>query len=272
MKQTEPLGERAIRMGLASQEAISAALAEQRSRSDKGKRVPLGSLLVDMGLLVPTQLVQLLADGPLSGFHLGEDAVRLAAQLPQLLPQEKRIILVTSARTGHGVSTVASQVALALVLMGERHVLVVDAHLRAPAQHQKFRVRQAPGLVEAIREPEKVNQCIAPTGLRGLDVLPAGSVSGDALSAIISNSCERLLKDLRERHSYIVVDVPPMLEHPEATLLASVADGILVVAMAGKSKRSELEEVSRVISGLGVKHLGVILARSSGVALAGKDA
>ena len=263
MKQNEPIGERAIRLGLASQEAITSALKQQKSLGDAGRRVPLGSLLVEMGLLIPTQLVRLLEDGPLSGFHLGEDAVRLAAQLPQLLPRDQSTILFTGPREAQGVSTVLSQVALALALMGERRVLVIDANLRAPAQHDKFRVRRTPGLADAVAGRPRVDECIVPTGLPGLDVLPAGNPASDALASLISESCEQLFKTLRERYSYIVVDSPGMLSHPEAALLAPRTDGVIVVARAGYARRSDLTEMSRVIAGLGVRHLGVVLSRSA---------
>jgi len=263
MKNNEPIGERAVRLGLASQEAISAALKQQKSLSDSGRRVPLGSLLVEMGLLIPTQLVRLLEDGPLSGFHLGEDAVRLAAQLPRMLPQDHSAILFTGPRDAHGVSTVISQVGLALALMGERRVVVIDANLRHPEQHEKFRVRRSPGLAEAVSGKPSVEQCIVSTGLPGLDVLPAGNPGSDALGALISESCEHVFASLRTRYSHVLIDAPGMLDHPEAALLAPRTDGVIVVARAGRARRSDLAEVARVIEGLGVRHLGVVLTHAS---------
>jgi Mrp family chromosome partitioning ATPase len=158
---------------------------------------------------------------------------------------------------------VLSQVALALALMGERRVLVIDANLRDPVQHEKFRVRRTPGLADAVAGRPRVEECIVPTGLPGLDVLPAGNPAGDALAALISESCEQLFTSVRERYSYVVVDSPGMLAHPEAALLAPRTDGVIVVARSGQARRSDLTEVARVISGLGVKHLGVVLSRGA---------
>jgi capsular exopolysaccharide synthesis family protein len=261
MTHQEPIGERAVRLGLASKDAVASALREQHARAGAGKGLMLGSLLVEMGLLTPTQLVRVLDDSPLSGFHLGEDAVRLAAQLPRLVEKPQRTILFTSARRSQGVSTVASQVALALALMGEDRVVVVDANLRAPEMHEKFRVRRAPGLAEAVGGKTPVESCIAPTGVPGLSVMPAGAEAGDALALLISEPCERVFQGLRDRYSFVIIDVPPMLEHPEAAVVAARTDGVVVVARAGRSTRTDHQEVARALSGLGVAHLGVVLSR-----------
>lgn len=261
MTHKEPIGERAVRMGLASKDVVANALREQHSRSEAGKSPMLGALLVEMGLLTPAQLVRLLDDSPLSGFHLGEDAVRLAAQLPHLIDKPQRTILFTSARGTQGVSTVTSQVALALALMGEKRVLVVDANLRAPEMHTKFRVPRAPGLAEAVSGRATLDACIAETGLPDLCVVPAGADSPDALAALISESCEKLFHSLRDRFPFVLIDVPPMLDHPEAAVIAGRTDGVIVVARAGRSKRTDQVEVTRALAGLGVPHLGVVLSR-----------
>lgn len=261
MSHTEPIGERAVRLGLATTDNVAAALREQHSRASAGRGPLLGALLVEMGLLTPAQLVRLLDESPLSGFHLGEDAVRLAAQLPHLIDRPQRTVLFTAARTGQGVSTVASQVALALALMGEKRVLAIDANLRAPELHEKFRVHRSPGLAEAVTSRAALDACIVETGLPGLAVMPAGAEGADALASLISDSCERVFQAARERYPYIIVDAPPMLENPEAAVIAGRTDGVITVARAGRSKRSDLAEVSRVLGGLGVANLGVVLSR-----------
>ena len=82
-----------------------------------------------------------------------------------------RSLVITSAMQGEGKSTVASNLARALALAGER-VLVVDADLRRPRQHDLFQVAGDVGLSEVLAGEVQPDDALAATGLPNLTLLP----------------------------------------------------------------------------------------------------
>jgi len=229
-------------------------------RDEEGEHVPLGALLVEMGRLVPSQLVRLLDDIGLTGFQLQEDAVRLAAHFHRAMGDDDRLILFTSPTESSDSSAVCTQLSLAMALMGQGPILVIDANLRSPSVHEKFRFENSPGLAELVSGTGKLKDTIRTSGLKGLDLLTAGETSGDMLACLLSETCDTLLQELRQTYRFVLINTPPVLEHPEAALLGSKTDGAVVIVREKKQRRTQLAEVARVLKGLNVKVYGSVLA------------
>jgi Mrp family chromosome partitioning ATPase len=259
MKSREQLGAKAVRLGFTSRQQVDEALDVQRAKKERGEHIPLGALLIEMGKLAPAQLVPLLDDSALSGFHLAEDAVRLAAHFHRTLGEDDRLIMFTSPADSSDVYTIMSQLALAMALMGQGPILLIDANLRAPELHSRFHLRQAPGLAELIDGDASEDQCIVPTGLEGLSILPAGKADGDLLARLLSVRCAELLDGFRSKFRLTLVATSAVLDFPEATLLGARTDGVVVAVRAHKQRRSQLSETTRVLQGLNVKMYGSIL-------------
>ncbi len=260
MNAREPLGKKIVRLGFATEEQVASALELQRTRRDtQGEHIPLGALLVEMGKLAPSQLVRLLDDSGLSGFKLQEDAVRLAAHFHRSLNDDDRLILFTSPTEAEDSATVCAQLSLAMTLMGQGPILVIDANLREPSIHEMFRFENTPGLAEIIDGSAKQKDAIRTSGLKGLDILAAGDASGDMLARLLSETCESVLEFARKQYRFTLINSAPVLEFPEAALLGSRTDGVVVTVRAKKQRRKQIAEVSRVLSGLNVKVHGSVL-------------
>ena len=85
-----------------------------------------------------------------------------------------RVLGVTSCRRGEGVSTVASQLAVAAATSGRLSVLLIDANLARPMVHRTFRVSQSPGWSDVLGDSRKTRAAIRPSRIQRLSVLPAG--------------------------------------------------------------------------------------------------
>jgi len=263
MTRTEKIGDRAVRLGFASREQIDRALTEQRSREQRdGDRVPLGSLLVQLGAMAPAQLAQLLDQSANSGFHLSEDAVRLAATLQPALNGTTKLVMIAGARKHDGASTVAAQTALALALMEHGPVLLVDCDFRHPAQHERFRIDPAPGIADALAGNTSLDDAVQETGVANLQILPAGNVGSGGVAQLLSDRAADMLDTLRPQRPITIVDVAPLLECPESAMLGARVDAAVIVLAQSKRGESELSEVERMLSTINVRVLGVVLSRS----------
>jgi Mrp family chromosome partitioning ATPase len=161
------------------------------------------------------------------------------------------IIAVTSAQAGDGKTTCAANLALALGECNRAKVLLVEANFRAPGISPLFNMRPPSDFAIQV-ERHKSHPLDAwtvvdlrPTGLHVVAVDPAPEkrkplVDGPALSYAIS-----ALK--RAGYDYIVLDTPPVLGSADVNLIEDVADGVLMVARAG---RSPARALSRAIDQL----------------------
>src|SRR5262249_54020637 len=87
--------------------------------------------------------------------------------------QGVRVVLVTGPRSGEGKSTVASNLAVCMAQVGRR-VLLVDADLRRPVQHEIHGLRRERGLAQVLRELLPLERVVQATTIKNLDVITSG--------------------------------------------------------------------------------------------------
>jgi len=66
---------------------------------------------------------------------------------------------------------------------------------------------------------------------------------------------------LRGSFSVVVLDCPPIAVSPLATVLARIADGTIIVAAAGQTRRRRLQHTVTEISRMGGQVVGLVLNR-----------
>jgi polysaccharide chain length determinant protein (PEP-CTERM system associated) len=173
-------------------------------------------------------------------------------------------LLVTSAGAGEGKTTTAVNVALALAkMMRDESVLLVDADLGRPAVHRLLDLSPAPGLAELLAQPDA-----DPAGfvrnLRGLSVMTAGEYSPETRASLGSPLAQHVLRRLRQRFAYVIVDAPPILAVAEGFILQQVVESVLLVVRARVTPR---ELVRRSIASLDISRLiGVVMTDVEGIA------
>jgi len=88
-------------------------------------------------------------------------------------PRES-VILVTSAVPEEGASTVARNIAMALGLHKTERVLLIDANLRSPSQHESFGIGQTEGLGDVLIGPTPLTSAVHEDVVKGLSLLTSG--------------------------------------------------------------------------------------------------
>jgi len=90
-------------------------------------------------------------------------------------------------------------------------------------------------------------------------VLPCGPVPPNPAELLGSDRMAELWKELSCRYEHIVIDSPPVLLVTDATILSSLADGVILVAESGKTPRAALLRTRRILDDAGARILGVVL-------------
>src|SRR5207253_567582 len=123
----------------------------------------------------------------------------------------------------------------------KQKVLLIDADLRKPRQHEIFGVPNERGLSTLLLErpllPELLEGIILQTKIPGLFVLPSGPATQAAASLLYSANLPELLAKFKNEFDMVIVDTPPMLQMPDARVVGRIADGVLLVLRAGKTTR-----------------------------------
>jgi len=262
--QSKPrFGDAAVRLGYVSADAVSVALGEQaQQRQSAGSAGQIGALLMDKGLLTREQITAVLRHVGASDLPLSEDGIRLAARLKVLHSAANNVIGITGT-LAEDAAQATVELAVALAVMEQGQVLLIDANLRNPSLHLALGTEATPGWMERIRLDESTAPAKA-TAIAALSLLPAGQVEGDFLSLSMSPQAGERLQACRQRHRYVVVNLGQVLHHPEAAVAASRCDGVVTVLRAGQSQKRELRDLQRLLQGLKVGLSGIVLASAAG--------
>jgi polysaccharide biosynthesis transport protein len=178
--------------------------------------------------------------------------------------ESPKVLVVTSAGPAEGKSTVVSNLAIAIAEIGQR-VLLIDADMRRPRQHEIFTMDNKRGLSSLLRERTILNGdrslggLIRETEIPGLSVLTSGPETFAATSLIYSSHMSDILNYVRDEFDTVLIDTPPMLQISDARVLGRLADRVILVVRAGHTTRDSAIAARQRFSEDGTKLLGTIL-------------
>ena len=138
-----------------------------------------------------------------------------------------RTLLVTSAEPGEGKTVSAANIAVLLARLNQR-VVLIDADLRNPQLHAIFGQEQQPGLADVLMG-KTTSGVFRKTKVPGLWLMPAGSPGGNPSDLLGSVGFNELIKDVRNRFDWIVLDSSPVLAVTDPCLIARAVSGVLLV-------------------------------------------
>jgi capsular exopolysaccharide synthesis family protein len=170
-----------------------------------------------------------------------------------------RKMLVTSAIEGEGKTWTALHTALAFAQTGAK-TLLIDADLRHPQCHETLGVDNSVGLSEVLvgqLEPEEIIRYIEE---QHLFLLSAGIRVPNPAELLTSARMLEILTSLSRQYQHILIDSAPLMYASDTVGIATMADGVVLVAAADTPKHS-VQRASERLSFAGANVLGVVLNR-----------
>ncbi len=195
-----------------------------------------------------------------SGVAAFQEAVRTLRNSILLTDFDRNIrsLMVTSSGPSEGKSTTAAYLALAHAQQGRR-TLLIDGDLRRPSIHRRFGVRSTPGLSNVLTSNvEWRSVLVRPESVPALDILPAGPPSRRAAD-LVGAELTALLESAGAEYDLVVLDSPPLLGFPEPLQMAASVDGVLMVALAGRTNRKALGSAVNILRRLRANIVGVVM-------------
>jgi len=208
------------------------------------------------------------SSNPLSPVAEGVRAVRASIFLAR--PDKPyKALLLTSPGAEEGKSFVLANLAVVLAAAGNR-VIAVDADMRRPSLHELFDQPNFIGLADVLGDHKADDRGNSPIPLQETDfdnllLLSAGRPPADPAVLLTSPRFPALLESLKDKGDVILIDSPPTLGPPDATVLATLVEGTILVVSVGLTRRETVQRARDRLLGLGQRGsalLGVAVNRT----------
>jgi capsular exopolysaccharide synthesis family protein len=177
-----------------------------------------------------------------------------------------KIVLVTSPGAVEGKTTTAANLAIAMAQAGNS-TLLIDADLRKPRIHQLFAQENSPadsdenakGLGPVLVGEVALEAAIRQTPIPLLSVLTSGPIPPNPAELLGSQKMRDLIGGLARTFDRIIIDSPPLVPVTDATLLATLCDGVVLVVKESQTTKHLAITARTRLAEAKAKLLGVVL-------------
>jgi protein-tyrosine kinase len=169
-------------------------------------------------------------------------------------------LTISSARALEGSPGIAANLAISYAQLGER-VLLIDANMRDPRQHQLFGLDNTTGLSGLLSERCDAETALAAVpGLETLSVMPAGAVPPNPQELLNRVAFTYLVETAPRLFDIILIDTPAMLEFADAQLVATITGGCLLSARRHRTRVDDMEEIRHQLLGSRIEIVGAVVS------------
>jgi capsular exopolysaccharide synthesis family protein len=239
----------------------------QRINTSTDVRERLGLPVIGSMPVIPTRVLRQLGSpskrNQLWQLRLTESVDGITARLLRRAElEQRRVVMVTSAVSGEGKTTLAAQLAMSLARAGRRTVLV-DFDLRQPSFDDAFGLERSPGVSEILRSESDLARAIQHTQTSNLSVITAGRWNRMALSALANGGADSLFKELRDEYEFVVVDTSPILPIADARFVSQYVDSVVLCVFRDISEAPRIRAACEILQAFGVQCVEAAVAGAS---------
>lgn len=175
--------------------------------------------------------------------------------------EEGKVIYVTSTAKGEGKTFVAVNLILTLA-SPKKKVIIIGADIRNP-QLQRYNTSRkgTDGLTEFLNEEERTIGSVthASSFNPNCDVIYSGSIPPNPTDLLTNGRFKILMKELKTKYDYIVVDTAPLMLVTDTFLIADYADCTLYVTRSLQTEKALIEFANKNIESGKIKNAGFVL-------------
>jgi capsular exopolysaccharide synthesis family protein len=173
------------------------------------------------------------------------------------IDKDSKVFVVSSSVPGEGKTTTACNLAITLAQAGQK-VLMVDGDLRRPQVAGIFEVEPTVGLTTVLIGAIDFEDAVQESSVENMRVLASGAVPPNPSELLQSRAMTEIVERARKEYDVIVIDAPPLLPVTDAALLASQADGALIVVRHSKTTRDQLRHSMERLAAVDARALGLV--------------
>ena len=171
-----------------------------------------------------------------------------------------KTLMITSSVSAEGKTFCSINIATVFAL-SEKKTVIVGLDLRKPKLFEEFNLTNEVGIVNYLIRQNSVDEIIKQTQIPYLDVILSGPVPPNPSELIMGDAMGELMKELKEKYDYIILDTPPVGLVSDALELAQYSDVTLYIVrqnfskkemitlLNNRIKRGELDNASIIFNG-----------------------
>ena len=172
---------------------------------------------------------------------------------------------ITSALPSEAKSGTCVNLATSLGQMGKR-VLLIDADLRKPTAHQRFKLDNTVGLSSYLTYQAELEEAVQDTNIKNVQLLTAGPIPPNPVELLASDRLETLLGLAPEFFDVIIFDSPPTIGLSDAFILSNRVNATILVAASGQARRRIILDTLKRLRRANANLIGVIFTKVKGKA------
>ncbi len=173
-----------------------------------------------------------------------------------------KVIVVTSSVQSEGKTTLASNLAISYAQLGS--TLLLDADLRRPRIKHIVESESSVGLVDCVAGAAKLGDCVhKDKEEHNLSIMNSGTTPPNPLELLASERFTAIIKALREKYEYVVVDTAPVLPASDAVVLGQLCDALLLVVQSDRTTHHMARDAIKRLNASRVSVAGLVLTQAN---------
>ncbi len=159
------------------------------------------------------------------------------------------------------VGTTSTSISLGIaVATSKRKTLVIDCDVRKAIKYKKLNEQASLGLADFLLD-EKIHleDVIYKTNIDSLNYIPCGDYAENSTRILCSEKMGQMLELLKQQFDCIIFDCPSITIVPDAQILFKSADGIILLAALGETRKKQIKEAKMKVKPFADKYYGMIV-------------
>lgn len=188
----------------------------------------------------------------------------LRTNLQFMLHEGQKVVLFTSSTSGEGKTFTAANLSVSFGLLGKK-VILVGLDIRRPRLAELFVINDHRHgitnlLVKDAPTAADVQEQILPSGVnKNLDLLMAGPIPPNPAELIARSSLEAIIKALKDKYDYIMIDTAPVGLVTDTLQIARVADASIYMCRADYTPKSNFELINALANEKKLPNMAMVL-------------
>jgi len=175
-------------------------------------------------------------------------------------PEFLKTLVITSCLPNEGKSFTAQNIAASLALDGNK-TLLIDADLRRPVTHQKFRMENTTGLSNFLTSNLDFDSVVKETFIENLSVVVSGPLSPNPAEILGSERMKHFLEEARRRFDRVIIDCPPLTGIGDGLVIGNLVGQVILIIASGKTPADLIRHTQKQLEKTGSKVIGAVLNR-----------
>ena len=169
------------------------------------------------------------------------------------------VLAVTSGYSGEGKSLTCANLAIAMS-SASRKVLLVECDMRMPSFGKMLGVSDKMGLSELLAGIKSETSDVVVNSKYGrFDIITCGQIPPNPTELLSSERMRALIAEWKQTYDIVILDMPPICEVVDASVVSDVVDGYLMVVRSRYSDTTELSNAIGKIKMVNGNMLGLVI-------------